>query len=206
MSLNESLDREFYFIAESLNTPVFIQALPFLTSTSKPPVFCPRCNQPCARLQELKRHLLSNHLPDWIRCPHPHCRWRGHRREDLKSHREAHLNRQNCGPKLSREQYTIYDIDLVLGWILDDKQSVEKAARYALDFVSEKAQELGIEEEWANLWGPLTKENSARRRNHQRRGGCMRARPQRQPKTPWDVKGVDIHQSLHYSSSSFSMF
>jgi hypothetical protein len=31
--------------------------------------------------------------------------------------------------------------------------SVETAAGYALDFVSEKAQELGFNQEWENLWG-----------------------------------------------------
>lgn len=168
--------------------PVPVSDMPFAHSTqpfpasSKPPVFCPRCDQPCVRLQELKRHLLSNHLPHWIHCPHPHCTWRGHRRENLRLHLKAHLDWQNCGPKLSPEQYTIYDVDLVLGWILDDNQNVEKAARYALDFVAEKAWELGMVEGWANLWGHPTEENSASRRNRQRRGSCIRARPQRQPR------------------------
>ena len=41
---------------------------------------------------------------------------------------------------------------MVLNWI-EDGTSVETAATYALDFVAERALELGFVEEWKNLWG-----------------------------------------------------
>jgi hypothetical protein len=65
------------------------------------------------------------------------------------------LAHHNCGPepKGSRRQYQIYDIDLVVGWILNDASSVEVAARYALGFVEERARELLMTEVWENLWG-----------------------------------------------------
>jgi hypothetical protein len=41
---------------------------------------------------------------------------------------------------------------MILDWIKDGTP-IEMAADYALGFVSEKARELGFEEEWKNLWG-----------------------------------------------------
>ncbi len=54
---------------------------------------------------------------------------------------------------------------MVLDWIKDGTP-VETAATYALDFVSEKAWELGFVEEWENLWG--------RRKNVQQRHATPR--------------------------------
>jgi hypothetical protein len=52
-----------------------------------------------------------------------------------------------------REQYQIYNTNLILGWILEDDTPVQVAASYALDFVRERARELGKVETWSNLWG-----------------------------------------------------
>jgi hypothetical protein len=122
-----------------------------------PPVFCPRCKDPYGREEELRRHLLSFHLPCWIYCPYAPCTWRGHREEDF----QRHLYDQQCGPNPEREWYEIYITDLVLDWILEGIP-VERAATYALDFVAERALELGKVEEWSDLWGDRGK--TARRR------------------------------------------
>jgi hypothetical protein len=121
----------------------------FCISNSQQPLLCPECQRPCGRRQELKRHLLSFHLPFWIFCPYSRCPWRGHRVEGLKTH----LCHQKCGPEPNRKQYEIYDSDLVVGWILDNGTSVKVAADCALAFVQGKAWELQMMEEWVNLWG-----------------------------------------------------
>jgi Zinc finger, C2H2 type len=109
---------------------------------------CPECQAPFRRKQELRRHIASIHLPDSIYCPYPSCSWRGRRREAFLKH----LEDQKCGPKPEQGVYEIYVTDLVLDWILEGTP-VETAAVYAVDFVAERAYELGKEEEWQNLWG-----------------------------------------------------
>jgi Zinc finger, C2H2 type len=131
----------------------------FITASKPPPVLCPECKVPFKRQQELRRHILSLHLPYWIYCPYPGCSWRGHRKEDFQSH----LDHQKCGPKPERRQYEIYVTGLVLDWIIEGA-SVERAARYALDFVAERALELGKAEEWRDLWGARSRGRGALRR------------------------------------------
>jgi Zinc finger, C2H2 type len=126
-------------------------------ASKRPLVYCPECKVSFKRKQELRRHILSLHLPCWIYCPYSRCSWRGHRKEDF----QKHLNDQKCGPKPERKQYEIYLTDLILDWILEGVP-VERAARYALDFVAERALELGKGEEWGNLWG--NRGNTTRRR------------------------------------------
>jgi hypothetical protein len=55
--------------------------------------------------------------------------------------------------------YEIYVTNLVLDWILEGV-SVDTAAVYALDFVAERAVELGKEEGWKNLWGKRSKRSA----------------------------------------------
>lgn len=119
-------------------------------TANQSPMLCPECKEQVGyRQQELRRHLLSNHLPCWICCPYPSCSWRGTRKEELKKH----LIKDKCGPMPEREQYQIYNTNLILGWILEDDTPVQVAASYALDFVGERARELGKVESWRNLWG-----------------------------------------------------
>ena len=63
------------------------------------------------------------------------------------------MDKEKCGPKPEPEQYQIYDTKLVLGWILEDDVPLKIAVGYALDFVGEKARELGKVEVWRDLWG-----------------------------------------------------
>ena len=46
----------------------------------------------------------------------------------------------------------IYDPNLILGWILDEVVSFEVAEQYTLDFVQERARELGKEDLWRDPW------------------------------------------------------
>ena len=127
----------------------YTQASP-VSIANQPPVFCPECREQVGyRQQNLKRHMLSIHLPSWIYCPHPSCAWRGSRKEDLK----RHVDKQKCGPKPEPEQYQIYDTNLILDWILEDDIPLKVAAGYALYFVGERARELGKVDAWRDLWG-----------------------------------------------------
>ncbi|KAI0253401.1 hypothetical protein BJV78DRAFT_1153035 [Lactifluus subvellereus] len=124
------------------------QTLP--VTVSRPAgIHCPwsTCKVSVQRHQDLGRHCLSFHLPCWIHCPT--CFWRGDREEDFN----RHLKEQKCGPKPAREQYQIYNTKLILDWVLNDNAPVETAVRYALNFVGERALELGKVEEWRDLWG-----------------------------------------------------
>jgi hypothetical protein len=122
--------------------------------TSKPPpVSCPECERKLVRKQELGRHILSTHLPCWIRCPYSRCSWQGSRREEF----EKHLKREGCGPKPEREQYEIYDTQLILGLILKDAIPVDVAARYARGLKEERGIELDMTGEWDEPWGRQSK-------------------------------------------------
>ena len=162
-----TLNREYQFIAETLTSPNSTYTFPTSPSTSTPkPTLsvCLVCGKESGRKQELRRHLLSFHLPNWICCPHSRCPWRGHRTEDLKSHLKTHPNRRNTLPKHSRGQYMIYNKDLILDWILKDKEPVETVVEYALDFVYERALERKMIREWRDLFGRVA-DNAGRRRN-----------------------------------------
>ena len=111
---------------------------------------CPECKKQVGyRQQDLRRHILSMHLPCCIFCPYPSCAWRGSRKQGLKKH----LDKNKCGPRPVQEQCQIYDTKLILGWILEDDTPVQVAASYALEFVGERARELGKAGMWSDLWG-----------------------------------------------------
>jgi hypothetical protein len=102
------------------------------------------------RPQDLGRHMLSTHLPYCLFCPMPSCRWRGARGDEFK----AHLRKRHPGN--DGEPSHIYDTKLVLGYIKDGTP-VRRVQKYALDFVLERALELGKTEEWGDLCGRLAK-------------------------------------------------
>jgi hypothetical protein len=78
----------------------------------------------------------------------PSCHWRGGRKDGFKPHLKKY--HQGYG---SAEPCLIYDSKLVLGHILADRMSVERAEKYALDLVAERARELNKVEEWQDLCG-----------------------------------------------------
>jgi hypothetical protein len=58
-----------------------------------------------------------------------------------------------CGPKpKSEKECTIYNAKLITRWIREDSVSIEIAEMFALNFVQERAKELGKENLWTNLW------------------------------------------------------
>lgn len=46
----------------------------------------------------------------------------------------------------------VYDKKLILGWIFEDLISVDVVAKYALDFVQQRATELGKGDAWSDPW------------------------------------------------------
>ena len=113
-------------------------------------LLCPwGCDALLERRQEWNRHILTLHLPNNLYCPNPACPWRGSRKEKLNEH----IEQGNCGarPKWG-EQRMIYDVDLVLGWIRDGTISVDVAEMFAIDFVQERARELGKVDLWRDPW------------------------------------------------------
>jgi len=117
-------------------------------STRKPShLHCPVCGKTFGRLQEAHRHISSVHLPCWLYCPHSPCLWRGHRKEEFKTHLRVH---PGSDPGVS--PCPIYDLKLVLN-LIKEGIPFEAAAGHALELVLEKARELGFTEEWSNLWG-----------------------------------------------------
>jgi|SRR5712672_1463825 len=128
------------------------------------PVFCPECGKQCGRVQEVQRHIVSSHLPCWLHCPLSPCPWRGHRKEDLKTHlRVEHAAADPTNDALTGSLQVIYDTSIVLDMIKNGA-TIDIAAGIALALVSEKAHELGMVEEWVDLWGRQQK-------GQRRRGG-----------------------------------
>ena len=115
-----------------------------------PPLRCSECNKLCSCPQELERHISLAHLPSWLHCLHFPCTWRGHHKDGFKKHLREHPSLDpNVGPCL------IYEIKLVQDWI-KDRTPVKTAATYTLDFISDKALELGFVEEW-KCHGPFNR-------------------------------------------------
>ncbi|KAH9972455.1 hypothetical protein BGW80DRAFT_1314612 [Lactifluus volemus] len=116
---------------------------------------CPKCDKPFRRPQNLKRHIMSLHLPCWIYCSRSGCSWRGHRKDELK----RHLSKQKCGSKPWDNEYRIYEPKMILNWILKDQVPVGVGASYALVLAGEKAMELRKEEDWTDFWGGKGRED-----------------------------------------------
>jgi hypothetical protein len=126
----------------------------------KPFAFCLWCKKKFGRKQELKRHILSFHLPYWICCPHPSCPWRGARTEDLRKH----TRKGQCGPEAQPEQYKIYEPKRILDGIFNDYDDTSInlklffAEMDAVELVLERAVELQKVELWKDPWGRRPKE------------------------------------------------
>jgi hypothetical protein len=64
-----------------------------------------------------------------------------------------HIDEGMCGPRPEwEEQWMIYNPKLILQWICEDFISIEFAETYALDFVQERARELGKVNLWRDPW------------------------------------------------------
>jgi Zinc finger, C2H2 type len=137
--------------------PVFLmfKLIPLHCTLKSSPTPCPKCNKPFRRQQDLKRHIMSVHLPCWIYCSRSGCTWRGHRKDKLK----RHLWKQKCGSKAWDKQYQIYEPKMILNWILKDQVPVGVGASYALVLAAEKATELRKEGEWTDFWGGKGRED-----------------------------------------------
>ncbi|KAI0249370.1 hypothetical protein BJV78DRAFT_700564 [Lactifluus subvellereus] len=108
----------------------------------------PGCNKTIkpGRSQDLERHMGSIHLPFQFFCSTPSCSWRGGRRDEFITHRA------NSHPGDEHEPGVIYDIKLILDHIKKGVP-IPRVEGYALDFVAERALELGKVEEWEDLCG-----------------------------------------------------
>lgn len=51
----------------------------------------------------------------------------------------------------------VYDKELILEWILEESSPISVVAEYVLEFVQERATQLGKKDVWKDPW-PMTKE------------------------------------------------
>ena len=125
---------------------------------------CRACGQTNKRQQELGRHYQTMHLPCCVFCPLEGCGWRGERRDEFKEHFQMHQNDDQKPSLPSEEQYQIYNVKMVLGWIKDwqGDDFLPTIQKWALDAVKERALELGRPEWLEDPWG-LSAEKQARR-------------------------------------------
>jgi len=82
---------------------------------------------------------------------------------------QKHLDKQKCGQKPNEHQYQIYDVELVLDMIKEGTVSISTAAGYAVDFVKERAKELGKEGWIKDPWGRPDEKLARRLRNESRK-------------------------------------
>ena len=103
------------------------------------------------RQQELDRHYQMFHLPCWVFCPLPGCKWRGNRVDEFNKHWNTHQYNQKPAP----EQCQIYNVKMVLDWINDSQGGdfISIAQNFAVDLVKERALELERQEWLEDPWG-----------------------------------------------------
>jgi hypothetical protein len=77
---------------------------------------------------------------------------------------DKHLDKQKCGPKPEGQQYLIYNVKMVLGWIKNPQSDdvILTTQNLAVDLVKERALELGMQEWLEDPWG-RSPEKQARR-------------------------------------------
>ena len=73
---------------------------------------------------------------------------------------DRHLNAHNYAQRPSEQEYQIYNVRTVLSWIRNSQADdpLSAAQTFAVDFVKERALELGKQEWLADPWG---RQNSA---------------------------------------------
>jgi hypothetical protein len=105
------------------------------------------------RRQDLDRHIQLIHLPCSLYCPYSSCEWRGCRVDEL----QRHLDQQRCNQNSTEREYRIYDVEPILDMIRDPESndSIQRAQDLAVDFVRERARELGKHGWLVDPWGRL---------------------------------------------------
>ncbi|KAN0116327.1 hypothetical protein V8E52_005946 [Russula decolorans] len=118
-----------------------------------PPPDKARSRESFYRRQELDRHIQRFHLPCWLYCPYSRCEWRGCRIDEL----QKHLDHQRCNQNSTEREYQIYDVKTILDMIRDaeSNDSIRIAQDWAVDFVRERARELGKQGWFMDPWGCL---------------------------------------------------
>lgn len=121
---------------------------------------CSNCNRSFKRMQELRRHLLSN-LPHPFRCPNPNCSWSCSRQERLDKHIKTHQN-FDSGHEFENQ---LYDPEQLLDWMVDGIVDVVSAAEFALSLIKAKLEELDLAGVETKVWSSRRKFCTQRRRS-----------------------------------------
>jgi hypothetical protein len=103
------------------------------------------------RQQELDRHIKLMHLPCCVFCPYSRCEWRGSRVDEF----QKHLDRQECNQNSAVQEYRIYEVKTILDMIkrAESNDAIRNAQDWAVDFVRERAIQLGKDGWIADPWG-----------------------------------------------------
>jgi hypothetical protein len=91
----------------------------------------------------------SAHLPYSYFCPASGCYKRGGRKDEIKEHIKSSHRDLVAG----LEPRPIYNTGLILDYIFKDGAPVERAEKYALDFVYETALREGLVGVWKDRCG-----------------------------------------------------
>ena len=121
---------------------------------------CHYCKKSFKRMQELRRHLLSN-LPHPFRCPSPNCSWSCSRQERLDKHIKTHLN-IDPGHEIESQ---LYEPEWLVDWMLDGRMNVVSGAEFALSLVKARLAELGIASVEMTMWTSRRKFCTERKRS-----------------------------------------
>jgi hypothetical protein len=118
------------------------------------------------RRQDLDRHIQKIHLPCWLYCPYSHCEWRGCRLDEL----QTHLDQLKCDRNSTERECRIYEVGTILDMIRDpeNNDSIKNAQNWAVDFVRERARELGKNGWVVDPWG-CSEQRERRERRASRR-------------------------------------
>ena len=120
------------------------------------------------RRQELDRHIQLIHLPCCVFCPYSHCEWRGCRVDEL----QKHLDQQGCNQNSPVQEYRIYEVKTILKMIrsAESNDAIRNAQDWAVDFVRERAIQLGKDEWIVDPWGCLERRERREDRMSRRQG------------------------------------
>jgi len=146
------------------SSPASIQSstTPLTTTTSKY-WECFICFKPFHRRQERDRHE-GTHLPYFLHCPIPHCKWRGNRTNLFKAHwRQDHRPyHQHYSRPPDGSQIETYDPWVILNQCRSGAISLPEAEDRATVLVQVRAYELQKPHMRTDPWGRSRKQASRR--------------------------------------------